>query len=169
MVTPADIAAAIDVLREAAEQSENMDFDDAVALVDAIKEMRSAAGVTISMLEMALLAQVEIAPRQVGGRAFIAVDDGPLRYEHDRIESQVIDWATLQATDRETGLTNAREAARQATWMMRQVYVSPSTTAKVAALKEMEIPMDEVRTKEKKGRKLHVVETEAHDAPGPSS
>jgi len=160
-ITPADILAAIDVLTQAQNESDDISFELGVELRAACKELARQSKVTSDLLEMELLRQVEDGPKQVGSVNYLAVNDNKMTFDHDRIESDVVTEARRRAVDEETGDIDPGEAARQAAYMMRQVYVSASSTAKIGALGDVGVDIPSVRTREKKGRKLLEVDTEA--------
>lgn len=157
-ITPADILAATDVLTQAQDESDDMPFETAIALREAVTELKRRASETVGLLEMEMLRQVESAPKTVGGVTYIAVNDSKDTWDHDAIEARVVAAARLAAVDHETGEVDPAEAARRAAWFMRKVYVSPSTTAKTGALGELDLDATDVRTRTKKGRRLHEVD-----------
>ena len=162
-ITAADILAALDVLFQAQEESDDMSFDLAIELRAASRELARQAKKTADLLEMEMLRQVEDGPKMVGTVNYFAVNDNKTTWDHDRIESDVVARAKEAALDRQTGEFVADEAARQAADMMRQIYVSPSTTAKMGALSDLGVDIPTVRQRERKGRKLHEVDTQAED------
>jgi hypothetical protein len=158
-ITPADVLAAIDVLVQAQNESDDMPFETAIALREAVEELKRRSNETIGLLTMEMLRQVEAAAKTVDGVTYIAVNDSKDTWDHDQIEARVVATARLAALDKTTGEIDPAEAARQAAWLMRKIYVSPSTTAKVGALGELELDADDVRTRKTKGRKLHEVDS----------
>ena len=157
-ITPADILAATDVLTQAQNESDDMPFVVAVALREAVTELKRRATETVGLLEMEMLRQVEAGSKTVGGVTYIAVNDNKDAWDHDAIEARVVEAAKGIATDHETGVMDPAEAARRAAWLMRKIYVSPSTTAKTGALGELDLDATDVRTRTKKGRRLHEVD-----------
>lgn len=160
-ITPADVLAAVDVLQQVVEESDDCEFERAVELRNACRELIAHTRATISMLESEMLRQVEAAPRTFGDVTFIAVNDNVQRFDHDAIEAGVIVKAVDLAVDRETGEIDPKEAARQAAYLMKSTYVSPSTVAKKSALeRHLGLDVDSVVSKESRGRKLLEVEAE---------
>lgn len=160
-ITQADILAAVDVLREAAAEADDIDFEQAVALRSACTESIAAARQAIAALEVAMLEQVESAPKQVGRVTYIAIDDRTTRFDHDDIARQVVAVAKERATDPETGEVVTSRAVAEAVDLMRMAYVAPSSKAKQTALTYMGLDPDDVTERTKKGRKLHEVDAEA--------
>ena len=157
-ITPADVLAAVDVLVQAQNESDDMEFELAIALRDAAEELKRRTSETIGLLEMEMLRQIEAAPKTVGGVTYLAVNDNKDTFDHDQIEARAVAVARLAAYDKETGEIDVGEAARQAAHLMRKVYVSPSTKAKVGGLGELDLDADDVRTRQTKGRKIHEVD-----------
>ena len=157
-ITPADILAATDVLTQAQNESDDMPFETAIALREAVEELKRRAGETIGLLTMEMLRQVEAAPKTVGGVTYIAVNDSKDTWDHDQIEARVVAAARLAAVDPGSGEIDAAAAARWAAHFMRRAYVSPSSTAKVGALSELDLDASDVRTRTTKGRRLHEVD-----------
>jgi hypothetical protein len=157
-ITPADVQAAIDVLRQAGDESDDMDFELATELRLAISDLIGHARTTVSLLETEMLRQVEEQPRQVGGLNYMAVNKYRDRDDHDAVEARVVAVARLQAVDQETGEIDPAEAARWAAHWMRKIYVAPSHEAKKGVLDELELDVKQVRAREKVGRRLHVVD-----------
>lgn len=158
MIEEADILAAIDVIRQATQEADDSDFERAVALRNAIRSLVSESRTAIGMLEAEMLRQVEESPRQFGGVNFMAVRDYRESFRHDEIEGGVVGAAISAATDRATGEIDPKEAARQAAYMMRRLYVSPSTTAKKTELDRLGLERKEVVEREYRGRRLHEVD-----------
>lgn len=160
-ITAADILAAIDVLEQAQEESDDIKFELAVDLRKACQTLGRQAKKTADLLEMEMLRQVEAGAKQVGDINYMAINDNKFVFDHDLIESEVVAAARDLAIDRETGEIDPHEAARQAAYMMRQIYVSPSTTGKIGAINEVGMDLGKVREREKKGRKLLEIDTRA--------
>ena len=135
-----------------------MQFERAVILRNAVRQLIAEGRETLSLLETELLRQVEGAPRQVDGVNFMAVKDYKESFRHDAIEGGVVGAAISAATDRSTGEIDAHEAARQAAHLMRRLYVSPSVTAKKTVLDDLGIDRKEVIESEYRGRKLFEVD-----------
>lgn len=159
-ITAADILAAIDVLEQAQEESDDIDFELAVNLRKACQILGKQSKKTADLLEMEMLRQVEAGSKEFGGIQYVAANDNKTTWDHDSIESWVVGAARTKAINTETGEIEADEAARQAAHWMRRVYVSASTTAKIGALGELGLDGEAVREREKKGRKLLEIDTQ---------
>lgn len=160
-ITAADILAAIDVLEQAQEESDDIDFRLAVDLRKACQTLGRQAKRTADLLEMEMLRQVEGGAKDIDGIQYMAINDNKTTWDHDSIESWVVAVAREKSINKETGEIDVDEAARQGAHWMRRIYVSPSTTAKIGALGEMGLDGDTVRERETKGRKLYEVDTQA--------
>jgi hypothetical protein len=160
-ITAADILAAIDVLRQAQDESDDIDFEVAVDLLAACRQLGREAKVTADLLQMEMLRQVEDAPKRVGTVNYMAVNDNTTTFDHDQIEAAVVAIAKEHLVDHETGEIDPVEVARQAAHWMRRVYVSPSSSAKIGVLGELDVDVDTVRQRTKKGRKLYEIDTQA--------
>lgn len=157
-ITMADIQAAIDVLDQLCEESDDIEFELAADLRIAVDQLKKGATTAITMLEMEMVRQVEGAPRQVGGLNYMAVNRYKERDDHDAIEARVVAAARLAAVDRETGDIDPAEAARWAAHWMRKLYVAPSDQAKKGVMDELELDPQEIRGREVVGRRLHIVD-----------
>ena len=131
MTTPADIEAAIDVVDDIARESELLALRDAIAALEALDRLAHAAREARTLVEMQMVALLE-QPQIVDGRRWKRSDEYKRRYEHDRIVKMVADRAIA---DRNGELLDAKAAARNAANLMRKIYVSPSTDAKVGMLR----------------------------------
>lgn len=127
----ADLAATVDYLNDITERADSTDFDDAAEIQAQLLKVRRATNDAITMLEQQMLSKLE--KRKVataGGRLFKRKRKTVRRDDHEVIARAVRDWAFAEATDKTTGVTNAQLAAERAVHAVRDLYISPSTTAK---------------------------------------
>lgn len=155
-VNAADLGAAIDLVGEAIEDSDSYDFEEAVAMRDALILLRARAAVAMDLIESEMARQLEGGERQWNGMTYKAVNKYRTRADHDAIEGHVLTVAKDVALDRQTGEIDLDEAVRQAAHLMRQVYVSPSTPAKSGALKSLGLDPWSVVSRERTGRGVAV-------------
>lgn len=159
-ITPGDILAAVDVLRQVNGEVDDIGFELAVELRAACQDVIEQARGAIAALEIEMLEQVESSPKQVGRITYIAIDDRSTRFDHDSIAKAVVAAAKERAVDQETGEVVVARAVAEAVDLMRMVYVAPSSKAKQTALTWLGLDTDDVIERTKKGRKLHEVDAQ---------
>lgn len=155
------------ITAEVAERSDDVTFEEAVALDRALTAVIRNAGDARGLLATRMLDQLRDGARQVGGRVFARVRRYKERTEHGVVETSVIDHAVYAATDRDTGEIDPRSAARMAVAAMHDLYLAPSTKVKTTKLEQYGVaPGTKVIRQIEDGWKLHVVETETPDEEG---
>lgn len=131
-VSMGDLLAVMDVIGRLIELSDEMDLETAVATLEVLGQLGSEVRRAQSMVEtqeMRLLEQ----PKIIDGQRYVKTPKYTRRFDHDRVARLVRDRA---AVDRRTGEVNHTMAAvGLAISLMRKIYVSDSTDAKVTALK----------------------------------
>ena len=157
-ITPADIVGMIDVLSEVAEQSDSMEADEAIALMESMGELISEARRILSLVETAVKNHLEAGAREIGGRTYVRKAAGKWRAYHDEIASAVIGQSVVDTATGE--LRDAKEAASVAVAFMRDLYVSPSVEPKKGGLKRLGLDLLEVSRWEKTGTRIEVIDNE---------
>ena len=143
----------MDVLRQAVTEVDDMDFELAVELRDAVRELILEAKTAEAAYDSEMLEQVEAAPRKVGSKVFMAVDRRVERVQHDDIAAAAIRKAVEFADG------DATVAARTAVHLVMTTYVSPSTKAKKGAIeRSLDLDPKKVIHSKKEGRRLHEVD-----------
>lgn len=143
---------------EVTEQSDQVSFEQAVELMDAVKAVERSCREAMSLLESELMRQLEGGARQVGTRVFARVDKYKDRVDHPTIERAVVQHAVSAATDRETGEIDPRTAAVEAVRGMHDLYLAPATKVKTSKLKNYDVAFGVIQ-KVADGTKMEVVET----------
>jgi hypothetical protein len=131
MTTSADLEAAIDVVDDIARDSEQLSVEDAVNALDALERLAAAIREAMSLVETQAVQQLE-QPKVVNGRRYVRHDEYKRRFNHDRIAKMVADRAIA---DRNGELLSTKDAVRNAANLMRKIYVSDSSTAKVGMIR----------------------------------
>jgi hypothetical protein len=139
------------------EQAESFDFDQNVELRDRLNNVISEARTAGSLLEQTMLSQLEGGVRQVGSRLFKRKRSTNKRFRHDSIRGVIGHWARAKATD-ENGVTSPSLAVDNAMQALADLYVSPSTPAKVTRFEAYGIDAKAVTDYEDKGWRLEVEE-----------
>lgn len=152
--TPADIYAALDVVVDIGEESDSVDFEEAVYLMDALDALKERTAEVIDLLKMQMLAKLEDGgPRDFGGRLFKAIDDKVKRFDHKEILRQ----AAIQAFMDDNGeIRKTGDAVELLATTMMDLYLAPSSKAKVGVLDRLGIDRDDVIEVERKGRKVFI-------------
>jgi hypothetical protein len=146
---------------EVTEHADDFGFEEAVALVDELERIKRTVVEAIGMLDARKLQLLEGGSRQVGDRVFASIPDGKTRFDHSMIKANVIEQSVLHAAKNraDDGLkTIAQLAAETAVDRMLDIYVSPSTQAKVGGLDRVGVKKKEVANFEASGRKIQVVD-----------
>lgn len=131
MTTPADIEAAIDVVDDIARESELLGVEDAVNTLEALERLAAAVREASSLIETQAVQQLE-QPKVINGRRYVRHDEYKRRFNHDRIAKMA---AERGVADRNGEILSPRDAARNTANLMRKIYVSDSSTAKVGMMR----------------------------------
>lgn len=150
MTTPVptlgDIQAASDVANLIAELSDSMSVDAAVEYRVALVAHQAKVKFAIDMLDTQLVKTLEL-PRTVGGWVHqVRRKKETVRFDHEAIARVVREEAVR---DKEGMLVGPREAAEKAVVLMSDIYLSPSSKAKIGALKDLEIDRKDVESFER--------------------
>ena len=156
--TLVDLKATVDYIRDrVTEHADEFDFDDGVAMHDALSHVIEEARRAQSLIDTALMTHLEAGARQIGTRLFVRKRNVVQRFKHDSIRAAVSRWARREATD-EDGVTSVARAVDHAVMAMADLYVAPSTKAKVTRFDSYEVNHSEVMTSKDKGWKLEIQE-----------
>lgn len=153
-ITPADLAAAEAVVRDAGESADSIGFEEAADLLQALDGLENAVKDTKALLRTELLRQVEKQPRRHNG---ITYDRRPKRtwiFDHEKIR---------EAIARQFGVGQAYRSIVDALDAHAAVYISPSTTAKVGGLKKIGLDKKDAGSYRNDGYELDVVDTNIRD------
>lgn len=153
--TTADLAAVADLIQDAINATEALDLDGCVDYRIGADQVRAKAKELMDYCDMQMIRTAEGRTIVRDETLYEVGDAGHWRFDHDLIRDVVARIASMP--DPETGeVGSAREVAARAAQLMHEVYVSPSTTAKVTALTAagVEVPVirewvDEARKKVK--------------------
>lgn len=154
MPTPADIEAMLDVLDDICNDSDAATFDEAVELMDGLERVKAGAAVAIDLLKMQMLSHLEDGgPRTIGDRTFKPIDDNVKRFDHD----EILRIAAIQAFMDENGeIRSPGEAVEILAETVKDLYLAPSTKAKLEAIDRLGVARDSVIEIERKGRKVFI-------------
>lgn len=155
-ITPEDIEAAGDVVRDAREQADHLGFEEAVSqrreLLTLLQEVKDA----LAMTEQEILRQVERSPKVSGGQTFVSGTDKVRTTNHELVLDRMWKKALLEATDQEDGHVEWEllgEIVREA---VTGLYLSPSVSAKRGGLQWVGLDPKAVESETVRGRKLIV-------------
>jgi hypothetical protein len=139
--TVADILASCDVIRDVEDAADSMPPAQAVESRIALEKVIKAARDAIGMLNTELLKRLDGQPAIVreGQKFYVGPKKESKTFDHDGIEAGVIRWVHAE---REPAWDERRKV-REAVHAMAQIYVSPSTDAKVTQLDAFDIPRRE--------------------------
>jgi hypothetical protein len=131
-IKPGDLIAAMDVFDRLAEESDSLPRDDAIVMMETLRNVHSALRRCESMIETQVMRLLE-QPAIVGGRRYKRADRYAKRFDHYKIARMVADHVRV---DHDTGeLRDSREAVARALNLFIQIYCSDSTEAKQGALR----------------------------------
>jgi hypothetical protein len=157
-ITPADIRAAADVVRAAGESADSIGFEEAADLRVALLELDKATKDSLAVLSGELLRMVEAQPRRHDGRTYDRRPKRTWRFDHELIRHSITD--IVCEANHETGeVPDVAGAVVEALELHADIYVSPSTTAKVGGLKKVGLEKKQAGTYENQGYELDVVDT----------
>jgi hypothetical protein len=154
-LTPQDVLAAVDVLNEITERSDNLELDEAIAFKEAAEQLKAAVGKCLSLLETQLRQQLEGQSRQVGTRLYTTKADGKWRPEHDVIRAKLISRCSVDGN----GEIRRTADALSMMWdLMKALYIEPSKMPKTGGLDKLNLDKSDVSHWEKTGTRIEVVE-----------
>lgn len=161
MISVGDIMSMIDVLREQANEADQLDVDQALARLEVLNQLHSEVRTCSSMIETAAKVHLESGSRQLGERVYALGEDGKWRYHHEEIDRAVLKHAMAVGAD-EQGEVSAHEAVVAAVRLMAGLYRSASTTPKKQALTALGFDdTPDIATWERLGKKIKVVDLSA--------
>ena len=138
------------------EQADSYDFEDGAATRQALLDLIAEAKTAVSLLETTMLGQLEgSGSRQVGTLLFKRKPNRVDRFRHDTIKAAVAKFARTAACD-DNGEISPTRAVDFAVQAMADLFVSPSTGAKIGALDRIGLSKAAVIDQENKGYKLEV-------------
>lgn len=140
-----DVHALSDVVTDIREASDSMSVEDCIAFRLALSTHLKEVQAAIAALDQQLVLTMETSRIADGYLFAVKRRKEKVRYDHAKIARHVrdaaLDYGGVPATP---GI-----AAEQATKLMRDIYISDSTKAKVGMLKVLDIPRDEVESFER--------------------
>jgi hypothetical protein len=146
------------------EQSDSMEFEEAVAIQDELRRAKRAAEVAIQMIDAQMMVRLEAGgPRQFGGRVFARVKDYVERFDHDVLIAEAVHQACNASVDMDTGALDPYVAAEAAARTMQALYLSDSSKAKMGTIDKLGIDRRTVRSRIFKQWKVSVTEVERED------
>jgi hypothetical protein len=155
--TPFDVDAATEVCDMIAADADALDFDQAVEFMDALERLRRQAKLAVDMILSTMLDHLEAGgPRQYGTRTFLPVDDTVKRFDHDEVLRKL---GAVALIDDNGEIRNPGEALELMAEMVRDVYLSESTQAKVTALAKLDLDPDDFRERLRRGRKVRIIDS----------
>ena len=157
-----DFIAMQDVLNELANDSDSLSPDEAIAALEALRDLQSVVRRTESMVETALKGHLEDGTRELGGRVYALKADGKWRYRHDDIDRAVLAKAKYLSTDHETGEVDYELVPIFVIKLMAGLYRSTSTVPKKYALKAIGVDdTPKVADWEHTGKKIEIIDLNA--------
>jgi hypothetical protein len=157
-ITPADIRAAADVVRAAGESADSIGFEEAADLRVALLDLQTATKDSLAVLSGELLRMVEAQPRRHDGFDYSRRPKTSWRFDHELIRHKITDLVC--AADHKTGeVPDVAGAVGEALELHADIYVSPSSPAKVGGLRKIGLEKKQAGTYENQGYELDVVDT----------
>lgn len=156
-----DLEATVNYIRgEITEQSDDVAFEDAVALVERLQRVKKAVEDAISLLTTRELALLEKGTRQIGTTVYASVPKTIGRTDHEYVRDVVAVHAIKSSTDRD-GVVSVGAAVSTAIEDMMKLYVSNSRNATKGGLKRIGAKIGRALHEEDQGRKIQVVDLAA--------
>ena len=154
MPTTADLKAMLDVLDEFCNLSDSVDFNEAVELMDELDQVRITAAIAIDLMKIQMLRQLEEGgPRTYRDRTFKVIDDNVKRFDHD----EILRIAALNAFMDDNGeIRSPGVAVEILATTVKDLYLAPSSKAKLEAIDRLGVPRESVIENERKGRKVFI-------------
>lgn len=153
-----DIQASTDVLAQLYNEADGFDVEKSITYLNAVLALEVQVKAAKSELEARALRLLE-QPILVGNRAYskkLVVKQRPI---HDKITARVMRVAAT--SDASTGeVLSAAQAAENATKLMTQLFVAPSTLPKAGGLKAIGLTFDEVTRADDSGGTYELKVTE---------
>ena len=162
-VVKADIEAALDVITDLCEQADQISgVEEVMDVLEQLGLLAAAVRRAQSMVEAQAVSLLE-QPVVISGRRYVKANEYKRRFEHERIAKLVADQALVYSTTGE--IRSARDAVAKAVALMQAIYVSPSTDAKVGALRHYlgvgGVVEENLARDEWTGAKVHVYPVES--------
>ena len=154
-IVAADLRAIADVANALAEESDGLSAQSCIELLREAKNAALALRTAIGLLEAQALKTLE-QPIIIGDTAYSRKREIKRRPDQGLITNVVTRLACAPTADGE--VPTAFDAAANATTMMFNLYVSPSTLPKAGGVKALGITMDDVTTEEHTGYTLKETE-----------
>lgn len=159
-MTPQDVQALVDVLRDVGEESDHMPIEHAAVMREEVIKLIAAARETLSLIESEMLRQCEGSPKVVdmpdGTRqTLLNSPDYALTFDHHLVLDRA--WKTaLHEGMRDDGSVDWGSVGRRMEHFVTSLYLSPSREPKRGGLALVGIDPRAVETKEMRARKLVV-------------
>lgn len=128
------------------QQADTFDFDEAAGLLEDLGRVIDTAKLARDLLTQELLRQLEAGDREFDGRRMHRKTKSVERYDHDYLAVGVHLIALNRAANHDTGETSAAKAAEEAVGMMRDLYLNPSTKAKIGVIERLGLDKRKART-----------------------
>lgn len=163
-MTPQDVQAVADVLKDVSEESDHMPIEHAALMREEVIRLIVVARETLSLIETEMLRQCEGSPKVVdmpdGSRhVFLNSPDYSLTFDHHLVLDRM--WKTaLDDGSREDGSVDWGVVGQIVETLVTSLYLSPSREPKREGLKKVGIDPRAVESKTLRARKL-IVHTEA--------
>jgi hypothetical protein len=156
-VTKGDILAAIDVLTELINESDQLPVDEALAFHELLGQLQSETKRATGFINTTLKSQLEAGAKQLGDRVYAVKDDGVYQFRHDAISRAIRGRAI--GLDLETGeMNDTQTAVDLAIQLMAEAYRMPSSKPKEGLLKKLGLTKRDVSSWTKRGKKIVVTD-----------
>lgn len=155
MISKGDVLAAIDVLVQLTEESDQLEADEAIVMMELLADLKSKAAIAYGSVQTAVVNKLESGSREIEGRLYYRKAAGVYRTYHADVHAAVVGQSVV---DRDGVIRDAKEAAQRAVHLMEMLYVSASTNPKIAGLDALGLSKKKVMRWEKTGTTVNVVD-----------
>jgi hypothetical protein len=141
-MTIPDVEASCDVLVDVQDASDSMTPEQCIEYRVACEAVLKAAKTAIDLLNMQFVKISETDVIRDGRRFYVGRKKDRERFDHDLIEATVVAEAVDRSEADDGERFVARTAARAAADLMRRLYITDSTSAKISALNALGLNTD---------------------------
>lgn len=155
MTASTEVRSMADVIGGLTADLDSLPLEDAIALLDALGELKRSVNAAHAAVEVALTARLD-EPHIIEGKRYEVTRAGKWRPQHPTIKRLLIGWALV---DRDTGEAFEREqAVQRAVELTYDAFVAPSAMPKKRLLEALGVDTPDVASWEDTGPKLVVTD-----------
>lgn len=136
MIDPVEIYASSDMVRQCGEEAENLEFDRAIELRDALQLLLAKAKTALANVEMDMVRQLEHQAKKINGITYTRRAVKTFKTDHERLLSVAYQRALADATQQD-GNIDWEALGEYYGNIIVSLYLAPSTKPKVSGLEHL--------------------------------